>query len=265
MRAIIVAGLLMASGAAAHADTIRLHAAGSLKAALTDVARAFEKSSGGQHSVETTFGASGLLRERIENGEPTHVFASANTSHPKQLVDSGKAEEPVRVFARNELCALTRGGLSVPSDKLLETMLAPATKLGTSTPKADPAGDYAFALFAKAEALKTGSTAQLQAKALQLTGGPNSPKPTDGRSVYAWVMTSGQADVFLTYCTNAALAKAEAPELGIVDIPEELNVGASYGLVVIKGMSDAARSLADFILAPSGQSILANYGFKPGG
>ena len=48
-------------------------------------------------------------------------------------------------------------------------MLDPAVKLGTSTPKADPSGDYAFEVFAKAEKLKPGANAALEKKALQLT------------------------------------------------------------------------------------------------
>src|SRR5215468_7962418 len=83
---------------------------------------------------------------------------------------------PVRVFARNELCALVREGLTVSSETLLDVLLDPKVRLGTSTPKADPSGDYAFALFAKAEALKPGAKAALEAKALQLTGGPASEK-----------------------------------------------------------------------------------------
>jgi hypothetical protein len=39
-----------------------------------------------------------------------------------------------------------------------------------------------------------------------------------------------QSDIFLTYCTNALLAKAEVPSLSIVAIPKPLNVAADYGL-----------------------------------
>jgi len=52
----------------AHAETVNLYAAGSLKAALTEVAAAFQKGGGGKVRVETTFGPSGLLREKIEKG-----------------------------------------------------------------------------------------------------------------------------------------------------------------------------------------------------
>ena len=259
MRPILSTFLLMLITASAHAETIHLYAAGSLRAALTEVARAFEADSAGQHKVETTFGASGLLRERIESGAAAHVFTSADTGHPKRLTEQGLAAPPVRLFARNELCVLVREGLSVSSETLLDVLLDPKVRLGTSTPKADPSGDYAFALFAKAEALKAGAKAILESKALQLTGGPTSPKAPDGRSVYAWVLTSDQADIFLTYCTNALQAKTETPALCIVTIGKTLNVGADYGPITLRNGPAAAQDLATYILA-----ILLRHGFGPG-
>ena len=152
LRLVVVACLLnLDSTAMAHAETVRLHAAGSLKAALGEVSRAFEARNPGA-KVEAHFAASGLLRERIEKGEPAHVFASANVAHPARLAEAGRAEGKVTVFARNRLCALVREGLAVTPATLLATMLDPAVRVGTSTPKADPSGDYAFALFAKADA-----------------------------------------------------------------------------------------------------------------
>src|SRR5690606_11239466 len=130
-----------------------------------------------------TFAASGLLRERIEKGEPAQVFASADTGHPQRLSATG-GWVPHRVFARNGLCALTQAHVNATPQTLLETLLNPAVKLGTSTPKADPSGDYAWELFRKAEALRSGAYAALDAKALKLTGGPDSPKPPAGQSTY---------------------------------------------------------------------------------
>lgn len=72
----------------AHADDLTLYAAGSLKAGVSDVARAFEKHNPSD-KVETVFGPSGLLRERIEGGETAHVYASANMKHPKTLAAVG--------------------------------------------------------------------------------------------------------------------------------------------------------------------------------
>jgi molybdate transport system substrate-binding protein len=54
-------------------------------------------------------------------------------------------------FARNKLCALVKPGLAVDGTTLLERMLDKDVKVGTSTPKADPSGDYAFEVFRRAE------------------------------------------------------------------------------------------------------------------
>jgi ABC-type molybdate transport system substrate-binding protein len=243
------------------ADSVRLYAAGSLKAALTDVAKAYEEAYG--TGVETEFAASGLLRERIDGGEPADVFASANLQHPETLMAAGWGG-PVALFARNRLCALAQPDLKVAPATLLEVVLDPDVRLGTSTPGADPSGDSAWQLFEQAEALRPGSFATLDVKALKLTGGPDSAKAPDRRNTYGWVMEEGRADLFLTYCTNAVLAGREVPGLQIVSLPEEFSVGADYGLIVRDGASGEAWRLALFILAPAGQTILADYGFTSG-
>jgi molybdate transport system substrate-binding protein len=264
MRSFLLVAAMVVAPMTASADTVRLYAAGSLKAVMADIARDFEKQANGATKVETVLGASGLLRERIEKGKAAHVFASADIGHPKRLGDQGRTAGPPVVFARNELCALARGGLAVTTDTLLDRMLDPAIKLGTSTPKADPSGDYAFALFGKAEALKSGTKAALEAKALTLTGGPTSERAPGERNLYAWVMESGNADIFLTYCTNAVLAKAEVPSLSIVAIPKAINVGADYGLIVMKDAPKAAHDLAAFIRSAAGKAALAKHGFGAG-
>jgi ABC-type molybdate transport system substrate-binding protein len=258
---VILSVLVMTLSAANAADRLSLYAAGSLKAALTDVATAYKEAYGTPVGME--FAASGLLRERIEGGEQADVFASANMGHPGTLMAAGWGG-PVALFARNQLCALAQPDVEASPANLLDVLLDPAVRLGTSTPKADPSGDYAWQVFEKAEAPRPGSFATLDAKALQLTGGPDSAKAPEGRNTYGWVMADDQADVFLTYCTNAVLARKEAPELQIVSLPEELAVGADYGLIVRAEAPDAAWRLALFILAPDGQGILAGYGFTSG-
>jgi molybdate transport system substrate-binding protein len=246
----------------AYSAEILLHAAGSLRGALTDVAQAFETSSGDR--VRQKFGASGTLRDAIAGGERAEIFASANMAHPQSLAKAGKAG-PVVMFARNRLCALVKPGLAVAADNLLERMLSTDIKLGTSTPKADPSGDYAFEVFGKAEVLKAGSRAALERKALQLTGGPLSAQPPDSRSTYGWHIAEGRADIFLAYCTAAAIAVKENPGQQIVTLPDALSVGADYGLTVMNGASPAAYRFAMFTLSTEGQRILAKHGFATPG
>jgi molybdate transport system substrate-binding protein len=244
------------------AEPVRLHAAGSLRRALTDVAAAFERVSG--IAVEPAWGASGLLYDRLAAGEAGGVFASANMKHPQNLATAGKAA-PVVLFARNRLCLLARPGLDPTQETALDRMLDPALKLGTSTPRADPSGDYAFEVFAKAEALRSGSRAALERKSLQLTGGPDSPPGPPGRSVYAHLVSSGTADLFLTYCTNARAAAGEVAGLAVGELPPALAVGADYGLTVLDGAPPEAYRLALFILGTEAQAILARHGFATAG
>jgi ABC-type molybdate transport system substrate-binding protein len=247
---------------ASAADPVLLHAAGSLRLALTDVIAAYEPTAG--VTVRPTFGASGTLKDAIAKGERAQVFASANMEHPQALADAKKSG-PVVLFARNRLCALVRPGLAVSPATLLDRILDPSIKLATSTPKADPSGDYAWELFRKADKLNPGSFAILEKRALQLIGAPTSATPPKGRVAYAWHIAEGRADIFLTYCTNAMAAQAEVPDQQMVQIPDALAVGADYGMTVMADAPSGAYRFAMFILSPPGQKILARHGFSAPG
>ena len=191
---------------------------------------------------------------------PVPVFAAGSLRGP--LTEAAKAFE---ASAGGLPVALTFGasGLAVDSTNLVATLLRPDVKLGTSTPKADPSGDYAFEMFQRVDnaGAPAGSGAALAAKALQLTGGPTSPPPPADRNVYGVLVASGQADVFITYCTNAVVARREQPQLQVVDIAPAINVAADYGLAVRKDASPAAQAFAAYLLSPAGQAILRKAGF----
>ena len=93
----------------AAADPVLLHAAGSLRFALTEVIAAYEPAAG--IKVQATFGDSGTLKDAIAKCERAEVFASANMEHPQALADA-KRSGPVVLFARNQLCALAKPGLA---------------------------------------------------------------------------------------------------------------------------------------------------------
>jgi molybdate transport system substrate-binding protein len=259
-RVLLLATAAMSLGAAAQEVPLKVLAAGSLRAALTEAARAFEAAAPGRR-VELGFGASGLLKDRLVGGERADVFASANMEHPQALAAAGKAAAP-QAFARNKLCALGAAGFQATPETLVERLLDPAVRVGTSTPKADPAGDYAFAMFERIDRSgRAGAQKILADKALQLTGGPNSPPPPKDRNVYGALMAAGQADVFLTYCTNVVIAQREEPTLRRIEVPDAVNVSASYGVTVLEGAPDAARQFVQFLLAPAGQAVLERHGF----
>ncbi len=246
----------------ASRDELSVYAAGSLRTALTDLARAFERDT--PATVKLSFGAPGLLKDRIEAGEAAQVFASANMDRPQALRNSGKAET-VRPFARNALCALASGVFALQGKTLAQRLLDTDVRVGTSTPRADPSGDYAFQMFERIEAsgaAGVGSAAALKAKALQLTGGPNSPQPPAGSNVYGVLVNQGKADVFITYCTSATEAKQQVPALQLLPVPEAINVSALYGLTTLRPVGPTALAFVDFVVGPAGQKILATYGFS---
>jgi len=255
--AVILAATTIAVPALAS-EPVLLHAAGSLRTALTEVTEAFEAASG--QKVQAKYGPSGTLKDEIAGGAHAEVFASANMEHPQALATAGKSG-PVVLFARNRLCALVRPGLAVESATILDRMLDPSVRLGTSTPRADPSGDYAWEVFRKADRLRPGAFAALEGKALRLTGGANAPVAPLGRTIYGALVAEGKADIFLTYCTNAHEAQAQNSDQQVVPLPAELAVGADYGLTVVGGASSQAYQFAIFVLSVEGQRILAKHGF----
>lgn len=245
----------------AHADDappVRVLAAGSLRTAMDQIGTAFTHASGVK--VQNGFGPSGVLRGRIGKGDPADLFVSADMGNPRALSQAGKAG-PVVLFARNRLCAFVRPGLTVTSDTLLAKMLDPQIKLGTSTPKADPAGDYTWSMFTKADDVHAGNRAALEGKALKLVGGPSSAAPPAGMDVFAWHLHEGRADIFIGYCSAAASFTKDLPGGHVVDLPEKLATGADYGLTVLPTKNQNASALALFILSEDGQKILAQNGF----
>lgn len=258
LAACILGVLLIAPAPARAGDALRLFAAGSLTDAMTAMLLAAGLPP--DQVAPPVFGPSGVLRERIEAGVAADVFASADMAQPRRL--AAARHLPVVMFARNSLCSIGREGLGLTPATVLDRMMDPAVRLGTSTPGADPGGDYAWAVFARAEALRPGARAVLEAKALKLVGGPDSKPLVPGRGPVQGVFLAGAADVMLGYCSGAAAITGDVPGLVSVPLPPELTVGPAYGMVVLTDNPIALR-FALFVVSEEGQAILARHGFQP--
>lgn len=261
-RTLFALAMLGATASAALAqDSVKVFAAGSLAGPLTVLAKQFSASTGA--TVDVVFGPSGLLLERIEQGENADVFASANMAHPQQLAREGKAL-PARVFTRNSVCVLSRPELQLNPQNLLDKLLDPGVRIGTSTPQVDPGGDYAWLLFAKAGEIRPGAKELLEAKAQQLVGGRHSPAVPAGRDPVKYFLEQKQVDAFIGYCSSRqTVADTAFPK---VALPSELAITADFGLTVLNrhaGSRDAAYRFALFLLTPEAQQTLAAYGFSP--
>src|SRR5262245_16153216 len=142
----------------ARAEEVVLYGAGSLREVLTAITAEYARKSG--NTVRTAFGPSGLMREKIEAGDKVDLFASADMGPALTLRKDGRAAEAV-MFTRNKLCAFAKPEAKLASATFAERLLDPAVKLGTSTPKADPAGDYTWTMFGLIDKARPGAFATL--------------------------------------------------------------------------------------------------------
>jgi molybdate transport system substrate-binding protein len=244
---------------AAEAQALKIYSAGSLRAPLTEITKAYTAAYG--TPVEIVFGASGALGKRLADGEMADLFTSADRGGPEMLANAGKAS-PAVTFARNHLCAIVRPGLKATSASILPTLLNPSVRISTSNPQDDPGGAYAFAMFKRADSVQPGSRATLEAKVVKVGNGPGLVVvPPGTNNAVVWLIAEKQIDVFLSYCTNGHQAEAALPGITTVELPPLLAITASYGMVVLTTARPEASRLAMFILSPAGQKILADSGF----
>lgn len=240
----------------AKQSRLRIFAAGSLKGVLGEAVAAYPAGD----AIDCDFGASGLLRRRIEAGERADLFLSADTDHPQMLLRAGKAVA-VRPFAGNELCLLVRPQPLTRHGDAVALLLDSAVTIGTSTPRNDPSGDYAEALFDRMEALRPGTRDVLAPRVRRLTGAPGMPEAPAGRSVYGWLLEMGAADIFVTYRSNAIAAKREVPGLEIVALPSELEIRAFYAAAVLDGAEREAETFLAHLASPAIRDLFASHGF----
>jgi molybdate transport system substrate-binding protein len=247
----------------AVAAGITVYAAGSLTGALADIAKHYTAATG--EPVRIVNGPAGLLRERIENGEAADIYISANMAHPEKLAAEGKATAPV-VFTRNALCVQTLPDAGITSENLLDRLLAPGMRIGTSTPGADPGGDYAWQFFARAESVHPGARANLEAKAKKLVGGPVAPVIPGNVGAAKYFLRHHDVDVFFGYCSSHDATPD--PDLRTVQVPANLSLPVDYGMSVVLRDGDPARRAASFrfalyAMSPAAQERLPTYGFRP--
>ena len=258
-----IALLCLGGGSAMAQDRdLVLYGAGSLREAMTEMARHFTATRG--VAVRTEFGASGRMRERIEAGDRVDVFTSADLGHARKLVQDGRASV-MAMFAQNALCLLVPGRAAlVTADGALGALLRDGVRVGVSPARIDPLGDYTVELFKVADGLEPGAGATLQARAVVLDN-PSGTPPSRSGDYTLDALVDGRIELAIVYCSGRARYAGLKPETTLVAFPAELQVGPQYGLAVLKDARPDAALLALTVLSPEGQAILARNGFRPVG
>ena len=208
----------------ASASDITVSGAASLTNAFTEVKGAFEKAHPDIH-VATNFAASNPLLQQMREGAPVDVFASADQDTMNKA-EQEKLIDPAtrRNFVANSLVLIVP--LSAKDNGPVKNAadLSKAKRIAVGNPDSVPAGRYARA-------------------SLQSLG--------------QW---RGEADAGFVYATDAFIAKDKVAIVDTMSGHEPI----LYPVAVTSSAKDkaAAQAFVDYLFAPEGRAILANYGFS---
>jgi ABC-type molybdate transport system substrate-binding protein len=253
--AAMMVGLLTAP--AAHAQVVRVFAAGSLRGVVGDLASQARADLGVE--VNGEFGGSGLMRERIENGEKADLLMSADMGSPQKLQAQGHTVLPVIAFAKNRECVVSKKALGVTPANLADKLLDPKVRIKTSQPIADPSGDYTWAIFDKIDATRPGAGTALKAKGE--ASWPLTAQPAQGQTAQAALFAQDRIDLIIVYC-SAAVDKELPDLLASFPIPAALDPHPQYGVAVLSARPEVLRT-ALYLLSEKGQAIIARNGLIP--
>src|SRR5271157_3242337 len=128
MMRVLLALLLLLTGAFAVAQEIVVAAAADMSAALPQLIASYTKKTG--QAVKLSFGASGNLTNQIRNGAPFDVFFSADEEYPQQLIAEGLAsKDTLYRYAVGRLVLWVPGNSPLDISKLgIKALLDPSVK-----------------------------------------------------------------------------------------------------------------------------------------
>jgi molybdate transport system substrate-binding protein len=237
---------------AKHVD-LNVFAAASLTDAFGEIGKLFEANHPGV-SVILNFAGSQQLAQQINEGAPADVFASANQKQMDFVVEAGEIVTGTQhTFARNRLVAIYPQGN--PADlKALEDLAKPGLKLVLAA-KEVPVGQYALDFFDKATADPAFGLSYKDSVMANVVSYEENVK-----SVLSKVAL-GEADAGIVYSSD--ISGNDDGKVGRIDIPDALNVIATYPIAPLKASQNLnlAQAFINMVLSPDGQNILAKNNF----
>lgn len=242
---LLTLALCLSLAAPAAAGDITVSAAASLTDAFNEIKGVFAKDHPGIN-VTFNFAASGALLSQMAQGAPVDVFASADQKTMDQAAEKKLIDTATRVnFVQNALV------MAVPADnpaklKDLTSLATPAAKrIAIGNPDSVPVGRYT-----KAALTKTGLWDAISGKFVLAES---------VRQVLDY-LSRGEVDAGFVYATDAKQGGDKVKT--ILEVPVETPV--AYPIAVLEGSKDKkdAAAFVAFVTSPTGQAILAKYGFK---
>ena len=233
--------------------SLSIFAAASLTEAFTEIGEQFEGLNPGVE-VNFNFAGSQQLAQQIIEGAPADLFSSASPQYMETLIEAGLVEtEAEQIFARNRLVVIYPKENPAQITQLAD-LAQPRMSLVLAAPEV-PVGKYSREFLDNAEqdpAFGSGFRDAVLANVVSYE--------ENVKAVLAKVAL-GEADAGIVYRSD--LTGENARQVGLIDIPEDLNVIALYPIAPLRNSSHPELSVTfiDFVLSSVGQDILAQYGF----
>ena len=229
----------------AHAQTVTVSAAISLKDALTAIAKTYESQSSDR--IEFNFGASGPLAAQIQQGAPVDLFISAADKQVDDLIKSGKADPASRcVIVENTLVLIVPAAATNPPQSFADLIADRVGRIAIGQPKAVPAGQYAMETLANlklADALSG-----------KIVYGANV------RQVLDYVVRN-EVDAGMVYATDARVAGDTVKV--VATAPPSSHQRIEYPAVIITASPHAPAALRflNYLQSSPANSIFVSQGF----
>ena len=251
----LIAGLAACARATQKPASLTVFAAASLTEPFGEIGHQFEAQHPGV-TVNFNFAGSQQLEQQIKDGAPVDVFASANQNQMQDAIQSGRIISGTdHIFVRNRLVVIY--------PKSNPAGLAQLQDLGRSglklvlAAKEVPVGQYTLNFLDKA-AQDPAFGANYKNAVLQ-----NVVSYENDVKLVLTKISLGEADAGIVYTSD--LAGSGAANVGKIDIPDALNVIATYPLAALRDTPNPAlaKAFVDAVLSSQGQAVLAKYGFIP--
>jgi molybdate transport system substrate-binding protein len=226
-------------------------------ASLTDAFEAIEQeleAATPNLAITYNFGGSQALVTQLEEGAQADVFASANAAQMDAAIAAELVAGAPLPFARNRLAIVTPAdnpaGIESAADLGNEGILLVLAQSEV------PAGRYAR----ESVCLMATDSATYGPDLVARVAANVVSEEEDVRDVLAKV-TLGEADAGIVYVSDAVAA---GDQVDVIDIPDAVNVIATYPVAVLVGGDEVLGSVfVAYLVSEEGQAVLERYGFQP--
>ena len=205
-------------------------------------------------SITYNFGGSQALVTQLQEGAQADVFASANMTQMETAIEADLVVDAPAPFVHNRLAIVTPADnpadIGVPADLGKEGILLVLAQAEV------PAGRYAR----ESVCLMASDTTTYGSDFVERVAANVVSEEEDVRDVLAKVAL-GEADAGIVYVSDAVAA---GDQVQVFDIPDEVNVIATYPVAVLaQGDQALGSAFIAYLLSDEGQALLERFGFQP--